>query len=201
MTSPAQVGCLILAAGLSSRMGSPKALLPWGENSTVIEHIIRTIQAAQVGEVWVVTGHAHESVAPLVSTLNAHPVFNNDYAKGEILSSLKIGLRTLPDSCGAALVFLGDMPFIRTDVIQAIISVWRNEQVKAVAPVFEGKRGHPILFDHALWPELLALPDGSAPRTVLNTHPDGLRLIPVDDEGILTDLDTPEDYQRLRKEL
>jgi len=199
MTQPASVGCLILAAGLSSRMGSPKTLLPWGGNITVIEHITRTAQAAQIGSVWVITGHAAERVAPLVTALGAQVVYNNDYAKKEILSSLKTGLRALPDSCGAALVLLGDMPFMTAEVIRAVVSVWNSQHPMAVAPTFNGQRGHPILFDRALWPEILALPDGSAPRAMLQAQPDLLCLIPVGDEGILTDLDTPEDYRRLRK--
>jgi len=87
-------------------------------------------------------------------------------------------------------------------VIKTVVNVWHNEQSSAatvaVAPVYENQRGHPILFDRALWPELLALPEGSAPRDVLTRHPDRLRLIPVDDDGILVDLDTQQQYQHLK---
>jgi molybdenum cofactor cytidylyltransferase len=199
MTISTEVTALILAAGLSSRMGSPKALLPWGDNTTVIEHIIQTVQIAGIKTIWVVTGHVADFITPLVINLNANVVFNNDYAKLELLSSLKVGLRALPETCEAALVLLGDQPLIQPNTLKQLIIAWENDHPPAVAPVFNGHRGHPIVFSRTLWPDILALPDGAMPRTVLNAHAKYVRLLSVNDSGILADIDTPEDYRRLRK--
>jgi molybdenum cofactor cytidylyltransferase len=123
-------------------------------------------------------------------------VYNNDYAKGEILSSLKVGLRALPDFCPAVLVMLADQPLIEVETLQHIIATWQVERPAALAPTYRGQRGHPVLFSRELWPELLALPDGSAPREVLARHRDRVHLLPVDTTSVITDLDTPEDYEQ-----
>lgn len=199
MPPPTEAACLILAAGLSSRMGSPKTLLPWGEKTTVLEHIIQTVQAAQVGKVWVVTGHKFQTIEPLVINLNAQPAFNSDYAKGEILSSLKAGLQALPETIGIALVLLGDQPLIRSETIKQVYDAWQDGYPLAVVPTFQGQRGHPVLFSRALWPALLSLPSDAMPREVLKANAQHIQTLPVEDEGILLDLDTPQDYLRLRK--
>lgn len=201
MTFPTEVGCIILAAGLSSRMGSPKALLPWGEQTTLIEHVIHIAQAADLTDIVVITGHAAQTISPLVERSRARAVFNNDYAKGEILSSLKVGLQALPNACEAALVMLSDQPLIQPQTIRALIAAWHDSHPPAVTPIFDGARGHPILFSKSLWPEILALPNGVMPRAVLQNHLAAVRQIAVQDSGILIDIDTPEDYHRLHNYL
>lgn len=190
------VGAVVLAAGLSSRMGQPKPLLPWKDGETLLSQVIKTTQRAEATPLVVVIGHAAEQVTMVAQTHGAQTAYNTDYAKLELLSSLKVGLRALPDTCPAALVMLADQPLIEVETLHTLITAWQTERPAAVAPVYRGQRGHPVLFSRELWPELLALPDGSAPREVLERHRDRVLLVPVETDSVITDLDTPEDYQR-----
>lgn len=190
------VGAVILAAGLSSRMGQPKPLLPWKNGETLLSQVIKTAQRAGTVPLVVVTGHAAEQVTVIAQIHGAHTAHNTDYTKSELLSSLKVGLRALPDTCPAALVMLADQPLIEVETLQTLVTVWQAERPAAVAPTYRGQRGHPVLFSRELWQELLVLPDGSAPREVLVRHRDRVRLVPVETASVVTDLDTPEDYER-----
>lgn len=194
MTAP--IGAVLLAAGLSSRMGQPKPLLPWKNGETLLSHILKTAQRAGIAPIVVVTGHAAEQVNVIAQIHGAQAAHNTDYAKLELLSSLKVGLRALPENCPATLVMLADQPLIEVETLQHIITAWQAERPAAVAPTYRGQRGHPVLFSREFWPELLALPDGSAPREVLARHRDRLRLVPVESASVITDLDTLEDYHR-----
>lgn len=198
MTGLTDVAALILAAGLSSRMGSPKPLLPWGDK-TIIEHIIATLHTAGMTTIYGVTGHAADQIAPLVIKLNARVVHNNDYAKFDLTSSLKVGLRALPAESQAVLVCLTDQPLLLPQTIMTLITTWRASRAAIVAPTYRGQRGHPVLFSRSMWPELLGLADTDMPRTVLHRHADSVQYLAVEDAGIVIDIDTPDDYQRLRK--
>jgi len=110
-----------------------------------------------------------------------------------MLSSLQVGLRSLPPDTAAALVALGDQPQIEPAVAQAVVRRWEETRAEAVVPEFEGRRGHPVLFDRALWPALLALPETATPREALRSA--RAEVVPVQLRSILKDIDTPEDYE------
>src|SRR6266540_253576 len=113
------ISAIILAAGQSKRMGQPKMLLPWG-TSTVIEHVITTFLNAGIEDVIVVTGGAREQVERPISQYPVRKVHNNDYAAGEMLSSIQCALRAMPDLSQAVLIGLGDQPQVQERSVRLI---------------------------------------------------------------------------------
>lgn len=193
-----RVGAIVLAAGLSRRMGEPKLLLPWGE-STIVRGIVRTtVETGLFGETLVVTGQWDDDIRQQVEGLPVRPVHNSRFADGEMLSSVQVGLRHLSPSIGAALVLLGDQPGVEPAVINEVLAAYARTLSPIVAPVYQGQRGHPVLFDRVLWDEILTLPDGAAPRDVLRKHLQEIVQVAVETNSILQDIDTPQDYDRER---
>lgn len=188
------IGAVVLAAGMSTRMGSPKVLLPWANRRTIIEHIVEQLLNSRLDHVVVVTGHKSSEVKELVSPLGVKTAFNRSYRSGEMLSSLKAGLRTMPDNIAAALVVLGDQPRIQPKVVYQLMMAYAEGKGEIIAPSYQMRRGHPILISRRFWPELLSLPRGGAPRDVINAHTDQIHYVNVTTDSVLRDVDTPQDY-------
>ncbi len=193
------VAAVVLAAGLSRRMGRPKALLPWGRE-TVLEAILRRLLAARLEHVVVVTGHNAEQVGQIAAQAGAVAVFNPDYAAGEMLSSLQTGLRALGDRFAACLVVLGDQPQMQTRTVMGVLNAYAEGQGSIIAPSYQMRRGHPVLFDRCHWPALLELPPGSSPRDVINARAGDIAYVNVSNDSILADIDTPEQYEAARRQ-
>jgi molybdenum cofactor cytidylyltransferase len=190
-----RIGAVVLAAGLSTRMQRPKLLLPWGE-TTIIAHVCRTL--TEIGlDTTVVTGHQSQAIADALAGLPVNLTRNPDYAAGEMLSSLQVGLAQL-ETRGAegCLVVLGDQPTLQSEVIHMLLQAYREGRGGIIAPSYRQQRGHPILIDRRYWPEIHNLPPGSAPRDVIRAHEDDVFHLVVDTPSVLRDLDTPEDYQQ-----
>lgn len=183
---------IILAAGLSSRMGESKLLLPWG-NSTVLGTVIENINSIS-RDVIVVTGGYRTAVEAVAAARGARVVHNPNFARGEMISSLQVGLRTVGARRGV-LVMLGDMPLTKVETLREMARFW-EQKGGIVAPMFEGKRGHPVIFSADFIPPLLALSWQHTPRAVIQANRDELHLLPVQDAGVLIDLDTPDSYAR-----
>jgi molybdenum cofactor cytidylyltransferase len=188
------MGVIILAAGMSTRMGQPKVLLPWEDNQTILEHIVEQFIKCRLDHITVVTGHMAKQTKEVVAPLGAKVVYNRSYKTGEMLSSLKAGLRSLPDTVSAALIALGDQPRIQPRVINQVMLAYAEGKGDIVAPSYEMQRGHPILIDRRYWNDILNLPRGGAPRDVINAHSDRIHYVNVDTDSVLHDVDTPQDY-------
>jgi molybdenum cofactor cytidylyltransferase len=193
------IGAVVLAAGMSRRMGQPKVLLPWTRSATIIEHIIMQLLLARLDQITVVTGNRAGEVRRLATDRGVDVVHNPDYETGEMLSSLKAGLAAMPDHVAAALVVLGDQPRIQPKVIGQVLMAYAEGKGRIVAPRFEKQRGHPILIDRRYWPEILALPPGSAPRDVISRYQKDVAHVDVNTDSVLGDVDTPDDYQQERR--
>lgn len=189
-----RVSAVVLAAGMSTRMGRSKALLAW-DGGTVIQTIVSRLVAARIPDIVVVTGHQSDRVAVALANQPVRIVANPDYASGEMLSSLQVGLQALSPAVSSALVVMGDQPALDIRVVNDIIATYARGDGAIVAPVYGGRRGHPVLFDRQFWPELLALKSG-APRDVVNQHLDQLATVAASSDSILRDIDTPEQYRR-----
>ncbi|MBE2182809.1 MAG: nucleotidyltransferase family protein [Anaerolineae bacterium] len=198
-SSTAQVAAVVLAAGLSSRMGTMKALLPWGNNRSVLAHILDQLRHAGLASIVVVTGHQAEAVARETVGFDVQFARNYDFANGEMLRSIQAGLRALPVEISAAIVVLGDQPQIQSPIVAQIIQTYWRDHSLIVMPSFEMRRGHPMLLDRRLWAELLALPDGATAREVINRHAAEINYVPVNNDSILRDMDTPQEYEVERK--
>lgn len=194
------IGAIILAAGRSTRMDDMKLLLPWANGYNVIQTVVKTLRQAHISPLLVVTGHKADAVRnAFYGEEDIDFSHNPNYMQGEMLSSLKTGLRALDiteEDVDAVFVVLGDMPKVRVETLEAIIAQASEEHI--CVPRFEGRSGHPVLFPARYWQDLLSLPMGSAPREVIQAHLSNVRWIDVEDSGILTDIDTDEDYQRER---
>lgn len=193
------VGAVVLAAGMSRRMGSPKVLLPWTEHKTILEHILDQLLLAKMQHITVVTGHRADDVRPLAAHIGAEVTLNPDYATGEMLSSLKAGLQAMPPHISAALVVLGDQPRIQPRVIAQVLTAYAEGAGDIVAPSYRMRRGHPILIDRRYWQDILNLPPDGAPRDVINRHQDRVGYVNVDTDSVLRDIDTPDDYRDERR--
>ena len=193
------VSAIVLAAGMSRRMGRPKQLLPWTADLTILEHIIMQLLLARVSHITVVTGHCAAETGRLARKYAVNVVHNPHHATEEMLSSLQAGLASLPPHIGGALVLLGDQPRITPRVINQVLSGWAEGRGRIVAPVHQGRRGHPVLFERRFWQEIMELPAGASPRELLGRNREELALVEVASDCVLRDVDTPDDYRRERK--
>jgi molybdenum cofactor cytidylyltransferase len=189
---------LILAAGQSRRMGSAKLTLPWRDGLTVIEAVVRALRGGGVGRIVVVVGGDRASVESALAGSQVEFVENPGFADGEMLGSIQIGLRALGAEAPAALLAPGDLPALQPSTVRALIEAWREAEDIVCVPVHDGRRGHPVLLPRPAWAEVLELGEGESLRTFLRRHVEDLRTVDVADAGIHTDVDSPEDYRRMR---
>ena len=184
---------IVLAAGKSVRMGAQKLLLPFG-GQTIIGHIMDQVGAA-VDHLYVVVSHRSDLVSRALEGKSVVVVTNPD-PQGDMLSSVRTGLRSLPGNCQAVLVALGDQPAIQVELIERMVSTFEVGKRGIVVPVYNGKRGHPILFSSRYIAEISAGYDGVGLRGLLEAHPDQIDELPASSPSVLSDMDKPEDYQR-----
>jgi molybdenum cofactor cytidylyltransferase len=186
---------ILLAAGESRRMGSPKALLRY-RGKMFIARICEAFLTAGVDELIVVLGARADELKRVIP---AHPalrtVLNPHYFQGQ-LSSLMTGLGAVSVESEAAIVNLVDHPLITTETFQALIASFRADPLPILIASYNGKRGHPVLFSSQVYGELLAAPLDQGAKVVVRKDPSRVREISLDDPGILADIDTPEDYRR-----
>lgn len=199
MAGISDVSAVVLAAGQSERMGEPKQLLRLG-GYTVIERVLASVRSAGVGEVVLVLGASAEAIQtqiPVTALEGVKVVVNNDYAQG-MSSSLRSGLGTVGDSMAGALIVLADQPLVRAATIERIIGAYRDSRAEIVVPYYGGRRGNPVLLNRPVFAEAMALEGDTGCRAIFGNHAGAILEVTVDDEGVLLDLDSPEDYERLR---
>jgi len=190
------ISALILAAGQSKRMGQPKMLLPWGE-TTVLEKVIATFKSAEIDDVLVITGGNREQVERLVGD-SARALFNPNYAENEMLRSVQVGLEGIPPGVEAVLIGLGDQPQIQERSVWLVLEGYRRSRASIVVPSFQMRRGHPWLVGRDHWDEILAMRPPASLRDFLNRHPGEIHYVDINNDSILQDLDTPEDYLKFK---
>jgi molybdenum cofactor cytidylyltransferase len=191
-----RVGGIVLAAGTSERMGRNKLLLPWGDR-TVLEQTVAHAAAADLAGLVVMTGHEAGEIGALPGLVDVPRLHNPSYAQG-MLSSVQAAVREAPASWSAVLVILGDQPMVYSGTINQILTAYAGSAAGLVVPRHDGRRGNPVLIDRRHFTELLALPPGDAPRTLLSRHPDDIAWVDLPTDAVLRDLDRPEAYERWR---
>jgi molybdenum cofactor cytidylyltransferase len=202
-------GAIILAAGRSSRMGAGryKLLLPLA-GRPVLEHVIEATLASEARPIIIVLGHQANQVRSHINTYAGHPdvtiVENARYLQG-MSTSLHAGLRALmtidnaqtPPDVGSALVILGDQPLMTTTIIDTLIFTWRTTGKRIVAPLYDGRRGNPVLFDASLFAELLQTTGDEGGRSVIERHHQDLATVEIGNTMASFDVDTWEAYQQV----
>src|SRR6266571_2470155 len=183
---------IVLAAGKSERMGRPKALLPI-QGRTFLENILDAISHTSIEDTIVVVGHHREQIERSLSL--PRTVFNPDYEQG-MITSFQAGIRNLSWDTTGAFLFLVDHPLVEPATIEAMIMNLAPNRI--VLPTFHGRRGHPVLFSSEVLQEILALPSSEGANIVVRKDPDRIVEVPVNAPGILVDVDTPEQFEKLR---
>jgi len=191
---------LIPAAGKSSRMGRPKLSLPLGDR-TVLEHVIAALRSASVDRILVVVGPHVPELVPLAEKAGAETLLLPQET-ADMRATVETGLHHLetrysPRPDDAWLLVPADHPTLDARVVRRLLNAWQP-RLSIVVPTFGGRRGHPTLIGWSHVAGLRAHPPGQGLNTYLRQHPEDTREVPVETEAVLRDLDTPEDYERLR---
>jgi molybdenum cofactor cytidylyltransferase len=187
---------VILAAGASQRMGRPKADLRY-EGQTFLERALEALCAARLDPIVLVVDAQRAAVTTAPDS--RHIIVNHEPARGQ-LSSLKLALRHLsapPVTAAGVVVALVDHPLVAASTVGALVHAARAGDHSILLPSYRGRRGHPVVFMRAVWDELLDTPDDLGARAVVRRDAGRVGNVPVDDPGILVDIDTPADLAAL----
>jgi len=197
------IAAVVLAAGESSRMGRPKALLPI-DGVRFIEKIVSSFQSTKVGKILVVLGHNAEEMRQKIADLPVLIVVNNEYKKGQ-MSSLVAAIRDIQSRQSSAeldgiLVHLVDHPYVNPILVDVMIDRFYESKKLIVVPRYHGRRGHPVIFSRSLFSELQDTPLDQGAKAVVHAHQKDTLEIDTEDEGVTIDIDTPEEYRQFVKE-
>ena len=189
------LAAVILSAGASSRMGRPKALLPYREG-TFLEHLIEVTRHPRIGATRVVLGAGAEVIQAVAKLDPSVVVLNPDWEQGQ-LSSIRAGLRSLEgiDTDGIVLCPV-DHPLVSEPLVSELIERFYEDKKAIVLPTYKGRRGHPVIFSAALYGELLAASADKGARAVVWAHPSDVLEVPTDEEGVVLNINDPDMLKR-----
>jgi len=193
------ISAIVLAAGMSSRMGEPKALLPLG-GEPMLARVLSTVRRSRAGETVVVLGFGADRVREGVGLDATTTVINPDFARG-MSSSIRVALRAARPDAAGFLIVLGDQPFVSSATLDALIERHEASGAKILVPTVRGVRGNPVLVDRSLSGEMARIAGDVGCRAIFGHHRSEIVEVPVDDPGILVDIDTPEEYRRAAEAL
>jgi molybdenum cofactor cytidylyltransferase len=194
------LAAVILSAGASQRMGSPKALLPY-QGRPFLEHLLDVTTHPKIGVRRVVLGPHAESIAAAVTLAPGEIVINPSWEDGQ-LSSIQVAIRSLPAGTDGIVLFLIDHPLISAALVGDLIEEFYSPQnagaaAKIVLPLFRGRRGHPVIFSASLYDELLSAPLDKGARAVVWAHTRDVLEVETTEQGCVLNLNDPETLQRV----
>lgn len=189
---PSRIVGVVPAAGASSRMGTPKALLD-AEGRSFVSAVVGALVGGGCDPVVVVVGPGQDEVARRAKAAGALVLENPDPGEGPI-TSVRLALSAVADGAGAIVLLPVDHARVRPETVAFLIEAWSRQDAPLALPVHEGKRGHPALLGRALFPRLVDPSLEGGARTVVHEHLSGALLVEVDDPGVTLDIDTPEAY-------
>ena len=192
------IGAVVLAAGLSRRMGEQNKLLVCVGGRPMVRVVAETALSAGFDPVIAVLGHEPKEVRHALEGLPVAYAETVDPHLG-LARSLAVGIRELSRAgAAAALVLLGDMPMVSAEHIQALVDAFDPAAGRSICvPVHAGRRGNPVLWDSRYFDEIQALEGDQGAKSLLDAHAEGVWQVPVTDSGVLADVDTPGDVERL----
>ena len=188
---------VILAAGNSTRMGKDNKLLKNIDGAPLIRNIALEITKSDLDSCSIVLGYQSDKVADVIKDLNINLILNPLWKEGQA-SSLKAALNSLTSSYSDLLIMLGDLPGIKSDHINRIIEEHlssENRRSKITIPSFKGEKGNPVIWGRSFFHDLSNLEGDMGGRALFGLHPAAINLIEMDDPSVLTDTDTPEDFE------
>ncbi len=191
-----KIAGIILAAGSGSRMGRTKQLLPFG-NTSLLGRVVEQARKAQLHEIIVVLGHDSGRICRSVDLSGTAVVLNSAYAKGQSTSLVK-GLAHVSPVCDAAMFLLGDQPLVTPGLINHLIHAFDLSGAPIVIPSCLGIRGNPVIIARSLFVRLKSLTADTGARVLFEEFKDLIFEVAVEDEGVLEDVDTTADYERLK---
>jgi molybdenum cofactor cytidylyltransferase len=196
-----RIAAIVLAAGRSTRMGGPNKLLAEIGGKPLVRIAAEQALASRASPVIVVTGHEHERVEAALAGMTVKLVHNPDFASG-LGGSLKAGIAAVPTEADGAVVCLGDMPQVDAALIDQLIAAFDPEKgALAVVPVFDGKRGNPVLWSRRFFPDLTAIEGDVGARHLIGRYSEAVVEVPVTGKAALTDVDTPEALRGVKAEI
>lgn len=192
-----KIGAVVVAAGLSSRMQAFKPMLELA-GSTIIQQTIGSLGEAGIRDITVVVGHKGNQLKKHLAGMGLGIVENPNYRTGDMFGSVCLGLKAMGAGWDGILFLPGDLPLFAADTATALCQSMKNSPCSFISPVYQGKKGHPILLHGSMIERLLAYEGEDGLRGAMEVCPGEHRLIEVDDKGVLLDADRPEDYERLQ---
>jgi molybdenum cofactor cytidylyltransferase len=186
---------IILAAGLSKRMGVVKSLLPWGESFLLDRVIVNAYQSELAGLI-VVLGYEAETISKKIDFKDSKVIINPDYSLGQS-SSLRVGLDGVPADTDGAMFLLGDQPFVTAKIIDSLIHAFQKQPSSLIIPTHQGKRGNPVVVHRSIFNMVKRITGDTGPRVLFRSLKEEIKEVEVFDPGIHLDVDTIDDYQRL----
>ena len=187
------VAGIILAAGGASRFGAPKQLLTY-EGVPLVRRVAQVALASGVSPVIVVSGAYTPQISQALDSLPVELLHNPGWQEGQS-TSVKLGMQRLPPEAGSVIFFLADQPFVQESLVQALVEAHAVSLAPIVAPLVDGRRSNPVLFDRRTWADFASLTGDAGGRALFARYP--ATWVPWHDPRLLLDIDTPEDYQRL----
>ncbi len=186
-----RVAGVVVAAGLSRRMGGENKLLADVGGKPIVAHVVDALLEASIDPVLVVVGHEADRIRACLGDRRVRLVENPDYAEG-LGASIRAGFRALEEPVDAALVALGDMPRLRAEHVSKVIAAFDPSRGRSICvPVHEGRRGHPVLWSSRHFTELRELTGDVGARALLERHAETITSVPIADDGIHFDVDDP----------
>ena len=187
------VAAILLAAGRGTRFGEEPKLLARVGGKALVRHVAEAAVQSTASPVLVVTGHRAEDVQAELTALPVEIVHNPLFADG-LSTSLKAGFSALPPEARAAIILLGDMPFVRPGLIDALVANWHDRgEPAALVPVFKGQRGNPVVLSRALQTAITGLSGDVGAGSILRGRSDVLEW-PTEDLAIIQDIDTRQEW-------
>jgi molybdenum cofactor cytidylyltransferase len=191
------LAAVILSAGASRRMGTPKALLPY-HGGTFLEHLLKVTEHPRIGWQRVVLGADAGAIAESVKVPVDEVVINENWEAGQ-LSSIQCGLRSLPGGTDGLLLCLIDHPLISRELVGALVERFYLSGKSVVLPVYKGRRGHPVIFASRLYEELLSAPLETGARAVVWAHSEDVCGMETNEEGCVLNLNDPDALAKVRE--
>ncbi|MCW9035717.1 MAG: nucleotidyltransferase family protein [Rhodospirillales bacterium] len=194
-----RIAAIILAAGKSQRMGANNKLLAEIDGKPMIRRVIEQVQSSTADSIVVITGHNSGELSKALGDFKGRCVHNPDYGEG-MSTSLRCGIEALEQNIDGALVILGDMPKVSSNHINKLIDAFDPENsVEACLPVYENKRGNPVLWGRRYFDDIRAISGDKGARDLILKFENKITLVNMSDDGIFVDVDTPESLEKLKK--